>query len=156
MSKEDTLMRFSERMKELCDDAKWPEHGRQTLLAKVVDLTPNAARKWLHGLGMPEMVVAVKIADWAKVSVLWLLQGLGPKYVQQPVGAVILGEALHDLGPEEARAIIDNVRYRVDRAFGGSPAKLTRYRKALDSLDAQFRRPSISSGPFEKQSATAA
>lgn len=92
---------FAARVNEVCDDLRLPTHGRQTALAQRMGLTPNAARKWLRGEGMPEMATAVKLAQLANVSVLWLLQGVLPKrpgHVE--IRGLVIIEALNDLPPD--------------------------------------------------------
>ena len=75
----DIKLSFAGRVHELCDDMGIPAAGRQTALAKVFNVTPNTARKWLQGIGMPELDRAIAIAMWADTNVLWLLQGVTPK-----------------------------------------------------------------------------
>lgn len=128
---------FAQRLHEICDDLKLPaERGRQTALAKLVGLTPNAARKWLQGDGLPEMAQAVKLAAMANVSVVWLLQGSGPKR-DTPVDtkALILDEALHALPTQDAQQVFDFIEYKfqkVDGVFAGE--RLARYMKMLDAF----------------------
>lgn len=135
---DDALMRFAERINEICEDKNLPARGRQTRLGKEFNLTPNAARKWLLGEGMPELPMAVRIANWAGVNVQWLLQGTLPKS-QAPTtvaAALILEEALRELPPEVARDLLDYIAYKITKAFEASPAKAARYARAIDSLAA--------------------
>lgn len=138
MTSDDTLERFSERMKELCEENNMPERGRQTLLGKQFGLTANAARKWLRAEGMPELPMAVRIANWAGISVLWLLQGTEPKRPPRAMSAFILNEALQDLPPDDARAAVHYIGYTVQQAFSGKPSKLARYMRALKALESQI------------------
>ena len=124
---------FAARINEVCDDLKLPAHGRQTALAKRMDLTPNAARKWLLGQGMPEMSTAVKLAQMANVSVLWLLQGVLPKrpgHVE--IRGLVLMEALQDLPAEGRAEVLRYLRFKVLETFGSSP-RAERYLRAIDS-----------------------
>ena len=78
-AKSDVLSGFAERMHELCEDWKMPESRRQTLLGAKFKVTPNTARKWLLGLGFPEMEMCIQIAKEAEVNIRLLLQGEGLK-----------------------------------------------------------------------------
>lgn len=125
---------FAARINEVCDDLKLPIHGRQTALAKRMDLTPNAVRKWLLGEGMPEMATAVRLAQMANVSVLWLLQGVLPKrpgHVE--IRGLVLMEALQDLPAEGRAEVLRYLRFKVIETFGGSSPRTERYLRAIDS-----------------------
>lgn len=109
---------FAERLLEICPDLQVPfGRGREAALARVSGLSPNAVRKWLHGEGMPELDRAILLANKAKVSVLWLLQGIGPKRVEhrRPAAAEGVAEALDALPPEARSEILDFVRYKLER-----------------------------------------
>lgn len=125
---------FARRLNELCTEQELPERGRQSALATKFHVTPNAARKWLLGLGLPELEVAIRMADWAKVNVEWLLTGRGPKRGHLvETKALVVAEALQSLPAEERAATLDYIKYKLDRAgalFTGE--KLKRYKDALD------------------------
>lgn len=133
-------------MHELCDDLQIPRgRGRQTALAALVGLNPNAARKWLLGDGYPNIDVAVSLCDRAGVNMNWLLQGTLPKKVDKKTDtkALILDEALHTLAPDDAQQVFDFIGYKLekaDRLIVGE--RLTRYMKMLDAFkdDMQLRK----------------
>lgn len=125
---------FAARMHEVCEDLGIPERGRQTALAKLFGLTPNAARKWLLGEGMPELSLAVKIAQRAEVSVLWLLQGVLPKRPGRvEVRALLLDEILDALKPASRDELLGYLRFRVSDQFGPTSPRTARYLRAIDS-----------------------
>lgn len=140
---------FAARMNEICDDMHLPSsRGRQSALADVFKVNPKAARKWLVGIGYPEMATACRIADWAGVSLLWLLQGYGPKHPLRLSGkAQVLDEAIHSLPPDLGTDLIDNLRSKLSRA-GKLAAEPTpsRYRAMLEAYEQDF-----SAGPKKPQ-----
>jgi hypothetical protein len=141
---EDTsrLAAFAARMNELCDDKGLPARGRQVALAAQFKVTNKAARKWLLGLGYPEMDMAIQIAAWGDVSVNWLLQGLGPKHERRiDARAALLDEAVRMLPREAGIDLIDSLRaklIRIGRLDVNEPAP--RYGKMLDAYEDELGR----------------
>jgi transcriptional regulator with XRE-family HTH domain len=125
-------------MNELCDDLGIPAgRGRQTDLARLVGLNPNAARKWLQGAGYPTIDIAVWLADRAGVHVNWLLQGTLPKRIHNRTDTkvLILDEALHTLPPNDAQQVFDFITYKIEKSevpIVGE--RLSRYMKMLDAF----------------------
>lgn len=138
---------FAARLHEVCDDLDIPTHGRQTELARRFDLTPNAARKWLKGEGMPNLDVAIAIAGMAGVNVNWLLQGVGPKRVDYvDTKAFVLADAITALRAEDGQQVLDYLGYKIDRSGPLiTGPRLTRYRTALEAFRSEImkrrRRP---------------
>ena len=135
---------FAARLAEVCQRMGLPdEHGRQSALAKVFGVTPNAARKWLLGIGMPELDLAIRLADWGGVNVQWLLQGVGPKLVDS--GDTTPGElfdAVTDLPPDDGQQVFDFIRYKIERADGWFAAeRAARYLVLLDKIAATPKPP---------------
>lgn len=132
------MIAFAKRMNELCDDLGiTPGRGRQTELAKVVRLNPNAVRKWLHGDGYPNIDVAVALCDRAGINVNWLLQGTLPKRIASKTDtkALILDEALHTLPPNDAQQVFDFIGYKLERSEAPIVGeRLSRYMKMLDAF----------------------
>lgn len=123
------LSTFSGRLVECCIDMGLKqERGRTSGLARMFSVTPNAAKKWLTGDGMPELSKAVEIANRAGVSVIWLLQGSGPK-ASRPADrlAEAVGHAVAALPPGESAEVADFVRYKLQRA---EPAHMAMESKA--------------------------
>lgn len=138
MSENTIKTEFASRLNELCDDMGIPEQGRQTHLAARFGVVPNAARKWLHGDGLPALEMCVRIANEANANISWLLQGEGLKRGNKiDVSAQLLKQALDDM-PEDARqASFDFIGYQLTRADGFiSGDKVTGYMKMLDKLKA--------------------
>jgi transcriptional regulator with XRE-family HTH domain len=138
------LAAFAARVNELCDDMQVPADTRQTALAKHFGVNPKTARKWLLGIGYPEMPMAVRIADWADVSLVWLLQGYGAKRSNSRIDqkALVLDEAIHAL-PTDLRAdLIDNIRAKLARIgrLAAEPAP-SRYRTMLDAYEHEMGSP---------------
>jgi len=135
-AKSDLLAAFAERINELCEDWEMPEHGRQTILGAKFDVNPNTARKWLLGLGLPELEKAIEIANAAGVNVRWLLQGEGLKRGDKAdPNAEMLREALADMPVEMRQASFDFLEFQLVKADGFiAPGKLANYLKLLDRL----------------------
>ncbi len=74
--------RFAERLNSVLDDIGFPRlgHGRQSALAKLLDVTPDQVSVWLKGEGYPKTSKLVKIAQHVGVRSNWLLSGAGEKY----------------------------------------------------------------------------
>ena len=136
MQETDVKRLFASRLSELCDDMKLPPHrGRQTALATQFGVSPNAARKWLRGEGMPELDMAVRIADWAKVNVAWLLQGYGPKRGEGDTTPGELFDAVQQLPNDDGQQVLDFIRYKIERADGWfASERLARYMTLLDKI----------------------
>lgn len=134
---------FALRLHEICDDMGLPkERGRQTKLAAVFSLNPNATRKWLHGVGMPELDMAVRLSSWAQVNVNWLLQGVGPKRGEKfDLKAAVIDEAIKSLPQDQGLDLIDNLRAKLER-FGKLTAEepLARYNVMLDAYEKEISR----------------
>jgi transcriptional regulator with XRE-family HTH domain len=133
---DDTIKAFARRLREICEDMGLPsERGLQTRLAREFKVSPNAARKWLLGEGMPELDLAIEIANWANVSVLWLLQGTGPKRGNTvETKSLVLDEVFAQLPGEDEMQVVDYIRYKIER--GGrhiASERLHRYTTALDA-----------------------
>ena len=139
----DVLAGFAERMHEICDDMGLPAgRGRQSAMAAEHGVTNKAARKWLLGLGFPELVLAFRIANWADVNLTWLLHGSVPKRGNRvDTKALVLDEAIRRLPPDMGIDLVDNLRATLERI-----GKLTaqepspRYRPMLDAYEAEFNR----------------
>lgn len=118
------------------------ERGRQTELAKQFGFSPNAARKWLNGDGMPELENALRIANWAEVTIVWLLQGLGPKRGDKiETKAIVLDEALHSLPVDDGQQVLDFIRYKIEKADGPIVGeRLARYMTMLDAFGNDMKR----------------
>lgn len=128
---------FAERLNEVCDDLEIPRgHGRQAALGRMFDVTAKAARNWLIGTGFPEMELALRIADKAKVNINWLLQGTGPKRNDEDAGiAVVVTEGISALEEADRRAVIDYMRFKFGESKGWlADERRARYLGALENL----------------------
>lgn len=137
------LTEFAARMNEICDDKGLTKaHGRQAELGRKFDVTPKAARRWLLGLGLPELVMAIRIAEWADVNLNWLLQGVGPKRGNRiDARLAVLDDAIHSLPRDQGLDLIDNLRaklIRVGRITAEEPEG--RYQNVLQSYERDFQR----------------
>lgn len=74
--------KFSERLNEALDDMNYPAmgHGRQSALARELDLSPQVIGSWLKGDDFPKTSQLVKISQFLDVRSNWLLSGVGSKY----------------------------------------------------------------------------
>lgn len=137
----DVLQGFAARMHEICDDmGVVAGRGRQTELGGIFSVNAKSARKWLQGIGYPEMSMAVRIANWADVNVVWLLQGYGLKRGTRIDGkALVLDDAIHALPPELGADLIDNLRAKLIRAgrLAAEPEP-SRYRSMLEAYEQEI------------------
>lgn len=126
---------FSKRLIDICADQRVDGRGQQTRLAEKFGVVPNAARKWLLGLGMPEMEMAVRIANWGGVNVTWLLQGTGPKTgAAISMMSIVIDDALHAMPFEASREVLNFMRFKMQTTFGGSDPRLHRYETAIAAV----------------------
>ena len=109
---------FASRLHELCTDMDLPaERGRQSTLGKLFGVTPNAARKWLLGEGLPELDVAMRIAKWAEVNFEWLMTGRGPKSGDKvPVRALAVDAILRHGSARERAELVSFLKYKIEHA----------------------------------------
>jgi transcriptional regulator with XRE-family HTH domain len=135
---------FAARLHEICDDMGLPkERGRQTELAREFELNPNAVRKWLLGEGMPELDMAVRVADWADVNLNWLLQGVGPKRAERfDFKAEVINEAIKSLPRELGLDLVDNLRAKLERIgkIKSGDTAPNRYRTMLEGYEQEIGR----------------
>jgi hypothetical protein len=140
------LAGFAARMNEICDDMQITAgHGRQTALAANFKVTAKAARKWLLGLGYPEMSMAVRLANWAGVNLTWLLQGAGSKHGDKvDFKAIVIAEAIKSLPREMGLDLMDNLRAKLERVGKIRPEESgNRYVTMLDGYEQEIgRKPS--------------
>jgi len=75
------LREFAQRLDAACDnhpDAPPPKRGRQRWLATLINVSPEASRKWFSGLARPRPPVMRRIAEALKVDEAWLALGITP------------------------------------------------------------------------------
>ena len=74
--------KFSQRLNEALNDMNYPPmgHGRQSALAKELNLSPQLIGSWLRGEDFPKTSQLVKISQFLDVRSNWLLSGVGSKY----------------------------------------------------------------------------
>lgn len=132
----EVLQAFASRLHEICDEKGLPrERGRQTQLAEAMKVTPNAARKWLLGEGMPEMAMAIRLANWGGVNVGWLLQGDGAKRGSRvDIRTLLLEEALHELPATASTQALEFLRFTIARSENLAEEQRARYTVAIDHL----------------------
>lgn len=73
---------FSKRFTQACDDSPYiPSFGkgRQVTIAKELDVSQEAVRKWLCGDAMPRPVKMTKLAKLLRVDEAWLALGVDPE-----------------------------------------------------------------------------
>jgi transcriptional regulator with XRE-family HTH domain len=137
------LAGFATRLREVCQDMGLPtDRGLQTRLAEKFNVSPNAARKWVQGLGMPELDTAIAIANWAGVNVNWLLQGVGPKKGDKTdTKGIVLNEAMAAIPPDDRQMVLDFLRYKIERAEGIiAGERMARYLTMIDHFKADMQR----------------
>lgn len=139
-SDSDVLTGFAQRLNDVCDDMGiTPDRGRQTALAKQFGVNPKAARKWLLGIGLPELATAIRIAVWGDVNLTWLLQGSGAKRgMRVDTKALVLDEAVRSLPSELGTDLVDNLRAKLQRIGRLSAEPASRYRSMLDGYEKEF------------------
>lgn len=109
------LQAFARRLVEICPQLKVPlGRGRDTALARLAGVSPNAARKWFEGEGMPELHRCIDLANRAGVSVLWFIQGLGPKDIHEAQESP-MSRVFNALPEQSQQAVLDYLQYQVER-----------------------------------------
>lgn len=65
---------FSRRLNEACDAAGLPgfRNGRQSTIAREMQVTPEAARRWFSGESVPRIEVVHRLAQYLRVDPSWL------------------------------------------------------------------------------------
>lgn len=73
--------KFAARLNQVLDEAGFPGigQGRQSAVAKLVDVSPQQAGRWLKGEDFPKTSTLVKLAQHLNVRSNWLLSGAGAK-----------------------------------------------------------------------------
>lgn len=69
--------RVSLALDQLPDCPPHDSSGRTSYLARLFDVSPQNARRWLKGLHMPESMRLVEVAEKLKVQLNWLMTGRG-------------------------------------------------------------------------------
>ena len=127
---------FASRLHELCSEKGLPARGRQSELARLLGVTQGATRKWLTGVGFPDMDKIIQICEWAGANVNWLVMGIGPKRSDViDTKTVILGEAIDSMRPEDRQQVLDFIGYKIERSgqfYAGE--QLARYMKMIDAF----------------------
>ena len=82
MGKTAELTAFAARLNLVCTNQGMPEHGRQTALAKLLQISQKGAAKWLNGDGWPNKEKILRIAAWAKIRAAWLEYGEEPMFAE--------------------------------------------------------------------------
>lgn len=107
---------FIERLTEVVTRLGYPEHGRQTALAKRYKLAQPSVRKWFTGDAMPAYEIAVDLCKRSSTSYDWLMTGRGLKMVQgyealdpQIAAAVRVMENMTPYQVSQAVKILDTI-----------------------------------------------
>lgn len=77
-NKESDVAKFSERLQIALDSAGVHRRGAGANLARLTNVTPKAAGKWLNGEAVPRKEKLEVIADRCHVRAEWLEYGVGP------------------------------------------------------------------------------
>ena len=75
---EDLRAAFVARLKKALDAKEIPQWGAGARLAKMANVTPKAASKWMNGESIPGAVKMLALASALGVTVEWLQYGSGP------------------------------------------------------------------------------
>lgn len=95
-------------------------------------------KKWLDGVGWPDMARAIDLANLLKVNVNWLLQGNGPMRGDRiPESTRLVVEVIDRLPTESRRNVLSYLRFELSKHQGwfAEPAR-TLYGAAIDALEA--------------------
>lgn len=122
----DPKLAFSERLHQARADAGMPKRGRRIELARVVNVSGEAARKWLAGESIPAMDHIVQLSQYFRIDAQWLLTGMQQK--QNGVSGTLTEEEIQHiqrlrcLSPSErARAfrVVEALMPGSEKAGGG-------------------------------------
>jgi transcriptional regulator with XRE-family HTH domain len=151
MTSDTVLPAFAERLHDLCTAAGLGARGRYSALAKKLEVTPNAARKWLLGQGFPELAMAVRICNLTDptTNLLWLLQGTGTRTGERLDNvAAAVNEVLDQLPREQRNAVLEFIRFTIVRTPGWfAEEQRARYLTSLDALSARESPAGVASTP---------
>lgn len=75
--------KLGERMQYIADKLKLPVVGRQSAFGRKYGKSATTGRNWLTGDKLPDYDIATRICNDAKVSYLWLTQGVGIRDLDQ-------------------------------------------------------------------------
>lgn len=144
------LSAFAQRLVQACNEAGIPGRGRQTLIAKKLNVSQQAVRKWLDGLSYPEMPRAVELANLLEVNVNWLLQGSGPMRGERiNPNALALVEAIVNLPQQERAHVASYLGFEFHKLPSWfAQEQLARYDTALEAVAAL---PETASRPTTKR-----
>lgn len=79
-------MQFNERLKQACDNSKLvPEmhQGRYVAIAKRMNVSEEAVRKWFTGESRPRFKKMAELASWLNVDEGWLALGVSSGITQK-------------------------------------------------------------------------
>lgn len=101
---------FVERLVDVVEELNYPEHGRQTALARRYKLTQPSVRKWFTGEAMPSYEIAADLCKRSMVAYEWLMTGRGEKYLLDTEGmnkTVLAGaRLLMEMSPQQAQQAV--------------------------------------------------
>lgn len=152
---------FANRLNEICDEMGLPEKfkGRQVSLAEIFykitgeKITPNAARKWIEGEGLPSTDKISILSRWANVESEWLISGYGEKRTikaHQYAHDSIMYKIIHVA--EEMSEYKRNLAFELMRTLAempnADPAQIKAESDAIAAVDATIKRMGIA-GPIE-------
>lgn len=146
---------FSSRLEEACSEKRMPLRGRQSAIARKLQVTQQAVRKWRAGEAYPDMSRAIELANWLEVNVVWLLQGTGPKRGERIDDSLrLVAEAIEHLPTDERARVLRFLSFELAQHPGWFANEATaRYSAAIDALAA---RPVLNTPPAHTEKDKAA
>lgn len=105
---------FAKRLVQLCENNNLPPRGRQAEIARICGIKPSSVNKWFNAQSLPDAYNLLKLAEWGKTTVDFLLSGKEPKiehYAQDPRIEHILKIAEHmtEYQLNQAVTILDTI-----------------------------------------------
>lgn len=81
ITREEEKQGFSRRLNAACEHREIKLRGRAAYLAKQMDVSTQAAQKWLEGLSIPDQTNIGRLAVLLQVNAEWLQVGPGDKVI---------------------------------------------------------------------------
>ena len=111
-------MQFADRLVIACNDANLPEKGRQTVLAKKLQISQPAVAKWFSGKSLPTIDKVIDLSKLLNVEIEWLITGKGVKHFDPNKNSDLIKEAtsaMSELDATEQQLVVDFVKMMLQR-----------------------------------------
>ena len=101
--------KFSDRLNEACDIANIPIWGRQSFLAKKLNIAQPSVSKWFLNKSLPTIDKIAELSDLLGVEIEWLVTGKGSKEKISPPTQeqIALENIIRKLDADDQKLVLD-------------------------------------------------